>query len=185
MKTLSVLLSLLAMCSHNVMAQIQLNQGDTLIIPIDTMLTFTGTASTPFRVRQNMAFTLNYDASTLGAGDVLLWGIGSPSYTLTLDSPVNSNITAPWNGLNGEAYLAGMFVNHVQGDLYLTMQSGSVVVDSFFVGVGNPTSPNNISLYSATVPLPVPVPEPGTVSLLCLAGVLLPTAGCLLRRRRQ
>lgn len=182
MKTPALILFLIVtcICPHGAMAQARLNAGDSITVPIDTALTLSGTTQSSLPVFQNVVYTLNYDATTLGPGDTLLWQFAGASGTLTSANPQNSNISAPWNGLNGQQALIGAPVTHVHGDLTLTMQSGSLVVDSLFIGFGNPTSRNTIDRYTATVA----VPEPGAVSLLCVGGLLLPLARRFGRRRQ-
>ena len=183
MKTLSAFFAIVIGLCAEANAQLLLNQGDTVSIHFDgSMLTLSGSAGIAFPVFSNFSFSLNYDPSTLNAGDALVWSAFGIADTLTLENPRNSNVSFPWHGIGGTRM--SNTPENFQGDILLTMQSGSLVLNDISVGVGAPTGPRTVNIYSTVIPLPfVPVPEPGVISLICLGGVLLPAARYFSRRR--
>lgn len=177
MKKLLLSLTLAVLCSHDVRAQFQLNAGESVTFEVNpSQFALTGTAGA-FRAYPNLAYWLNYDASTLDAGDALLCQFNGAEQTLNLANPRYSNIAVDWNGVNGQQGFLNM-QETFQGTFTFTMQSGSMVINDFRVGVGTPISLTVAQTYLAIVP----VPEPGTFALFGLGAILIPAARCLKRR---
>jgi hypothetical protein len=112
----------------------------------------------------------------MDAADVLLCQFIGPDLTFTASNPRFSNTPFEWTGANGVQ--APVSVESFPHTVTLTMQSGSIVLNDFRVGIGAPLTLTTLQLYTAIVP----VPEPATISLFALGAVLIPAARYLKRR---